>query len=212
MNMNILMIGMGFTLTGLSYLLATAFGVPVDLNWLEIIAVATSYSCTILFMLQKRAAYFYGIVSTFFLCLLFFTQGMMALSLFNGILVLSLVYGWFRWGPDGKPLAVSWVKTEWKAYAGYMLFFLAVCGLFRMIVGEGSTLDLTLAAGSATAQLMLDNKRIENWLVWIVINVFSIGFFLQEGLILLAIQFMMFLVNAMVALYRWHKDLKKEVV
>lgn len=209
--MNILMIGMGFTLTGLSYLLATAFGVAVDLNWLEIIAVATSYSCTILFMLQKRAAYFYGIISTFFLCLLFFTQGMMALSLFNGILVLSLIYGWFRWGPDGKPLPVTLMKDV-KSYAGYAFFFLAVCGLFRVVVGEGSTLDLMLAAGSATAQLMLDNKRIENWLVWIAINVFSIGFFLQEGLILLAIQFMMFLVNAMVALYRWHKDLKKEVV
>lgn len=211
MNMNILMIGMGFALTGLSFLLTAVLGVPVELNWLEIIAVATSYSCTILFMLQKRAAYFYGIVSTFFLCLLFFTQGMMALSLFNGILVLSLIYGWFRWGPDGKPLPVTLMKDV-KSYAGYAFFFLAVCGLFRAVVGEGSTLDLMLAAGSATAQLMLDNKRIENWLVWIVINVFSIGFFLQEGLILLAIQFMMFLVNAVVALYRWHKDLEKEVV
>ena len=209
MKMNIGLIILGIALTALSFAICLLFGIPITFNWLEFIAVATSYTCTILFMLQKRVAYFYGVISTFFLCLFFLSQGVLALAIFNGILVVSLIYGYWRWGPDGKPIPVTRIETL-KSFSGYALFFLLIGALFSLIVGTGSKMDLSLAAGSATAQLMLDNKKIENWLVWIIINVFSIYFFIQVGFILLAIQFAFFLINALVALYRWNKDVKSE--
>ena len=209
MSYNIKFILLGFFLTALSFLLCVLLGIPITLNWIEFIAVATSYTCTILFMLQKRVAYVYGVVSTFFLCLFFFTQGIFALAIFNGILVVSLIYGYWRWGPDGKPIPVTRIDSA-KSFGGYALFFLIVGALFMLIVGGGSKMDLGLAAASATAQLMLDNKKIENWIVWIFINVFSIIFFINAGFYLLAVQFAFFLINALVALYRWREDLKAE--
>ncbi len=212
MKFNIMFIGLGFALTAISYLVCLVFGIPIVFNWLEFLAVATSYSCTILFMLQKRVAYFYGIISTFFLCVFFATQGVFALALFNGILVVSLIYGYWRWGPDGRPIPVTRINGV-KSMGGYLLFFVIVACAFAFIVGMGSRLDLLLAAGSAMAQLMLDNKKIENWYVWIVVNVFSIMFFITQGFWLLAIQFAMFLVNAIVAIFKWRKDIVKgEVV
>ena len=204
---NLFYIFVGVALTTLSYLICLMLGIDIQFNWLEFVAVSTSYTCTILFTLQKRIAYFYGVISTFFLCVLFASQGVFALAIFNGILVVSLIYGYFRWGPDGNPLPVTRIDN-FKSLAGYALFFLVVAAGFYLIVGGGSRIDLLLAAGSATAQLALDQKKIENWLMWIVINVFSIVFFMEQGMFLLAIQFIMFLVNAIVAFIRWNKEIK----
>lgn len=204
---NLLYIFVGIALTTISYLTCLLLGVNIQFNWIEFLAVSASYTCTILFVLQKRIAYLYGIISTFFLCILFTLQGVFALAIFNGILVGSLIYGYFRWGPDGNPIPVTRIDNI-KSLAGYILFFLVVAAGFYLIVEGGSRIDLLLASGSAMAQLMLDNKKIENWLVWIVVNVFSIAFFINQGLFLLAIQFIMFLANAVVAYIRWNKDLK----
>ena len=217
MKFNILMIAVGIALTAVSYLIAIAFGVQfepnitslfgfqIELGLLEAIAVATSYSCTILFMLQKRVAYYYGIVSTFFLCLFYFAGGASALAIFNGILVISLLYGLYRWGPDGKKsLPVSKIEGV-KSWAGYFAFFGIVVGAFAALVGTSSKMDIGLASGSATAQIMLDNKKYPTWIVWIIVNVFSIVYFIKMGWFLMAIQFVFFLLNAIFALYVWKK-------
>lgn len=210
------MIALGIGLAGLSYLIAVAFGVEIVFNWLEFVAVATSYTCTILFCLQTRSAYAYGIISTFFLCWFFKSEGVMALATFNGILVLSLIYGYFRWGPDGNPIPVTRIET-WKAWGYYFLFFLAIAVGFYSIVGFTnpdsiwlSLTDIMLAAASAVAQWQLDRKKISNWYIWIVINVFSIPYFFYQGYILLGIQFIFFLANAVVALYKWKETMKEQ--
>ena len=210
MKENLKFIVIGFVLTGFSYLICMLIGIPIIFNWLEFLAVATSYTCTILFMLQKRVAYSYGVISTFFLCVFFWTQGIFALAIFNGILVFSLVYGYWRWGPDGRSIPVTHINNM-KSLSGYFMFFIVVACMFAVLVGLGSKMDLFLAAGSATAQLALDQKKIETWYMWIVINIVSIPFFIQSGFILLAIQFTMFLINAVVALFRWHSDMDNNV-
>lgn len=205
---NIELIVVGLVLTILSFFLCTMLGFPMPpFNGLEFAAVATSYTCTIMFAMQKRAAYFYGVISTFLLCLLFASQAIYALAIFNGILVISLIYGYWRWGPDGKPIPVTRIRDP-KSIAGYLGFFGLIAAFFYLIVGGGSKVDIFLASGSATAQLMLDNKKIENWLVWIVLNVFSVFFFIKVGLWLVAIQFALFLLNAIVAYFFWNKDVK----
>lgn len=204
MKLNISLIIVGVLITAFSYFLVWCFGVPIVLNPIEFIAVATSYTCTILFLLQKRVSYAYGVVSTFFLCILFYTQGLLSLAIFNGALVLSLVYGYFRWGPDGKPIPVT--ITSDNSWANYILYFTCIFVIFYYFVG-GMITDNFLASASAMAQLMLDNKKIENWFIWIVVNIISIVLFWQQGMYLLMIQFIFFLINAIFALFYWKRGM-----
>lgn len=207
---HIVFIAIGVILTYLSMGVAMIIDPTVTSSVLEMAAVAVSFSCTILFALQKRVAYHYGVVSTALLCGLFVTQGVYALAIFNGLLTLSLLYGYVRWGKDESSIPVT--LTNLKGYAGYLAFFAVVYVVGKMILGVAvSPTDLALAAGSATAQLMLGNKKWENWIVWIVINIFSIVFFWQQGLALMAVQFVFFTINAIIALIRWRKDIQKEV-
>lgn len=204
---NSIFIAIGIVLTVSSYLICMAFGLPISLNLLEFAAVSTSYTCTILFLMQKRVAYYYGVISTAFLCLFFYMTGVYALAIFNGVLVFSLVYGFIKWGPDRKAIPVTELE-DWWGVLGYTLFGILVAGFFILVTGSGVPLDIILASLSAVAQLMLDRKVRSNWLVWILVNVISIYFFYQSGMYLLAIQFVFFLINAIVAWVKWGKDVQ----
>lgn len=198
-------------LTALSY----AIGIPLgwtSFYWLEFLAVITSYSCTILFVWQKRFAYQIGILTTALYSVLFYQLGMVALAAFNLYLVFSLIYGWFRWGPDERSRPVGLIDKKW--YLGYIGLAIAILllylGVYNVIdpnaIYELNKIDVGLAVASGLAQFMLDNKKIENWLLWILIDIVSIPFFIYSGLFIVAFQYLFFLGNAVYGFMAWRKE------
>lgn len=117
--------------TTISYTLGMYLGWIVDLNWLEVFAVATSYSCTWLCTRQSRLNYPIGVITTAAYSVLFYQGGMPALAVFNLYLVFSLIYGWFRWGSDKNTRPVSNVSS--KSYIGYAAFGLVI--LANTVIG-----------------------------------------------------------------------------
>lgn len=213
-------LGIAVILTVCSYALGLELGWLDSVNWVEAFAVFTSYSCTLLCSLQTRWNYPIGAVSTAAWSILFWTQGMYALSMFNLYLVFSLAYGYFRWGKDENTRKVT--ETTFKESSLYGLFGIGVTTLFLVIVGlvgvfDGtgfvtsiknlSAIDVLLAALSGVAQLLLDNKKLSNWTVWIVVNIISIPYMFSAGLPVTAVQYVFFLGNAFLGYYLWKKSM-----
>lgn len=199
-------------ITALTYIIGYFTGWVTDLNWLEIFAVFTSYSCTWLCSRQSRINYPVGVITTAAYSLLFYQSGMPALAIFNLYLVFSLAYGWFRWGKDTETRPVTSINIA--GWVFYTLFAAAIAILFVGInycfdttsLQNINSLDLLLAALSGSAQLMLDNKKLENWIVWAVINIISIPFFFASGLFLVAFQYVFFLVNTAIGYILWRNS------
>lgn len=206
-------IAIAVLLTALSYGVGLALGWIVALNWLEVFAVATSYSCTWLCTRQSRWNYPIGVVTTAAYSVLFFQWAMPALAIFNLYLVGSLIYGWFRWGPDGNTRPVTRIEPKW--YAGYGALGLGILGLFLIAnilfnptgLAGLNPIDIGLAVASGVAQFMLDNKKLETWSVWACINIVSIPFFLTSGLTLVAFQYIFFLGNTVIGHIQWKRSM-----
>lgn len=200
-------------LTALSYGVGIYAGWIVDLNWLEVFAVATSYSCTWLCTRQSRWNYPIGVITTAAYSVLFYQWGMLALALFNLYLVFSLIYGWFRWGSDDNTRPVTRIPLKW--YTGYGAIGLVILGLFllaNMLFNPAgltalNPIDVGLAVASGIAQLMLDNKKLENWTLWALIDIVSIPFFIHSGLTLVAFQYIFFLANTVIGHIQWRKSM-----
>jgi nicotinamide mononucleotide transporter len=209
-------IGIAIVLTALSYGVGLGLGWITVLDWLEVFAVATSYSCTWLFTRQSRWSYPIGIVTTAAYSLLFYQWGLLALAVFNLYLVFSLIYGWFRWGPDDQTRPVSTIPLKWyPAYGGIGLAILGLFLLANMLFNPAglaglNPIDVGLAVASGVAQIMLDNKKLENWRVWASTNVVSIPFFLYQGLTLVAFQYIFFLINTFIARSQWKKSMENQ--
>lgn len=206
----------GVVLTVLSYGAGLLLGWITSINWLEVFAVFTSYSCTWLCTRQSRWNYPIGVITTAAYSLLFYQTGALALAIFNLYLVFSMAYGWIRWGKDEVTRPVT--RINFLGYTGYSTIGLAILGIFlganilfnpSGLVGL-SPIDVGLAVTSGVAQLMLDNKKIENWIVWALINIVSIPYFAQIGLPLVAFQYVFFLINTVIGYTAWYKTMEKQ--
>lgn len=63
--------------------------------------------------------------------------------------------------------------------------------------------DAFTTAGGIVATWMLARKMLENWLVWIVINGFSLGMYLYKELYITVFLFIIYTVMAVVGYYKW---------
>lgn len=205
-------IWLGIGLTAFTYAIGLAFGWINTVNPLEVFAVATSYSCTWLCTVQSRINYLVGVVTTAAYSLLFWQSGAPALALFNLYLVFSMAYGWVRWRSDENTRPVTRTYTAgWVFYGLFgvvvLTLYLWVCVLFGMTLADMNKIDIGLAVVSGIAQLMLDNKKLENWAVWAGINVVSIPYFWSLGLPLAAFQYVFFIINTRLGHVAWKKSM-----
>jgi nicotinamide mononucleotide transporter len=206
----------GIVLTGISYLVGSVFGwiKLADINLLEVFAVFTSYSCTYLCVVQRRINYPIGAISSAGYAILFIRSGLFASALLNAYLVPSLIYGWIRWRKDEVTRPVKHVKLSWVPM--YLLVTGLGYGGAALISGKlGGSMawaDSVILAGSILAQFLLDNKKLENWIVWAVVNVFAIYTYLNIGLVLVAFQYVFFLLNTVYGFVMWKRSMDYEKV
>jgi nicotinamide mononucleotide transporter len=200
----------GLALTVLSYGLGLAVGWITTLSWLEAFAVFTSYSCTFLCVMERRINYPIGAVSTAAYCLLFWQFGLFASMGINAFLTLYLVYGWFRWKSDLDTRPVtrmsmpSWAASIAVALAGYLV----IVGISTALGGHLAWTDSVIFAGTILAQFMLDNKKLENWGIWALVNVFAIYTYFTAGLFLVGFQYIFFLLNTAYGYYEWRRGMQ----
>lgn len=194
--------------TSVSYIISHMMGWSDSLNWLEVSAVFTSYMCVFMCVHQTRWNYPIGILTTFLYSWLFYQWEMYAVAIFNLYLVFSLTYGWFRWGPDDKPRPITRVHGAW--WLGYLGIGVGIYSLLYIVntyfqVSMPMT-EIFIVVLSGVAQFLLDNKKLENWLFWIAVNILSIGFYFNGGLYLVAFQYLFFLGNAFYGLFHWYAN------
>jgi nicotinamide mononucleotide transporter len=68
-------------------------------------------------------------------------------------------------------------------------------------------LDALPTAGSVAGQFLLGRKLIENWLVWLAVNVFSVGLFAYKGLWLTALLYALFAALSVAGWRAWRAHL-----
>lgn len=200
-------------LTGLSYLVGLGLGWITEINYLELAAVFTSFSCTYLCVVESRWNYPVGILSTALLAILFYQSNLLGSMAQNLYLIPTLMYGWFIWGQDNTTKPVEHVKAK------HLPIYALVSGAIYAIIlytinrlgGEMATLDGIILVGSILAQFLLDRKKIETWFVWAVVNVIAIYTYFNAELYFVTFQFLFFLMNTAYGYFMWNRSMKNEI-
>jgi nicotinamide mononucleotide transporter len=198
----------GLALTSLSYLVGVGLGWITVINWLEIFAVFTSYACTYLCVTERRINYPIGAISSAAYAYLFLQSGLVSSAILNAYLVPTLIYGWIRWRKDSNTRPVTHVELKW------LPVYLLVAGLgytgavliSQQFGGSMAWTDSLILAGTILAQFLLDNKKLENWIVWAVVNVLAIYTYSTIGLPLVAFQYVLFLANTVYGYIIWKRS------
>lgn len=200
-------------LTALSYWVAFDGGWITELNNLEVFAVFTSYLCTYLCVVESRWNYPVGVITTCAYAFLFWQMNLPGSAMVNLYLMFQLVYGWFRWGPDNSTRPVTRLKWD-KWLLGYVgATFATYAGIhmiFQYFNTALPTADAFIFIATILAQFLLDNKKIDTWKVWFVINIVAIWLYASAGLPLVAFQYVFFLANVFFGHAMWKKSLERD--
>ena len=203
-------VAVGITATAVSYAAARALGGSVVLGGLEAFAVFTSYSCTYLAVRQRRINYVVGMTSTAAYAVLFQRQGLYASMMLNLYLTPALIYGWFRWNRDSNTRPVT--NLTWRALPIYAavtgVFYSGAVLVIDLLDGQMARWDAVILVGSMLAQFLLDNKKLENWIVWAVVNVVAIYVYALAELYLAAAQYVLFLLNTGYGYWCWKRTMR----
>lgn len=209
-------LGIGAIFTALSYGVAHLAGWELSAGWVlyvEVFAVFTSYVCTWLCVRQRRINYPIGAISSVAYAVLFWHSGLVASAILNAYLAPALVYGWYRWRADDDARPVRHVSARWVpvyAIATGAAYWGAV-QVAEALNGSLATMDSVILIGTILAQFLLDNKRLETWLVWAVVNVAAIITYSTSGLWLVAFQYVLFLINTYIGHRAWKRSYEQGI-
>ena len=156
-----------------------------------------------------------GIVNVTLYVFVFYRARLYADMALQVVYIVISIYGWYEWlyGGRGKThLAVSrGTRRLAVSLAGIVLVGSALVGtlLARYTNASLPYLDSTTSVTSLIAQWMMARKILENWLVWVAVDVVYIGMFVYKSLVLTAVLYAVFLVLAVMGYFQWKKSLAR---
>jgi nicotinamide mononucleotide transporter len=124
------------------------------------------------------------------------------------------VYGWYQWlhgGANHGRLAVSRTPARWGvglAAAGLVASLALGLVLARRTNDVLPFPDAAVTVFSLVAQWMATRKWLENWLVWMILNVSNVAICVSQGLYPMAALYAFFLVLAVFGFRAWSRSLR----
>lgn len=180
---------------------------------LELISFLLALITVALNIRQNHWAWLFSIVSSALYAVVFFGARLYGDMGLQFVFVAVSIWGWYQWlhgGPAHQVLQVSRLpRWGWAASAfGWLASFSAIALLLKTFTDtDVAYMDGFLTAGSLLGQLLLSRKKLENWHVWIVVDLLYIGLYVYKGLVLTAVLYAVFVVMAVIGLRTWKKAL-----
>lgn len=156
-----------------------------------------------------------GIISVSAFGILFFEIKLYADMMLQVFFLATSFIGWYFWvrgGPDNAGLPISTLSTAqiMLLMAGLAISIFIVGYMFSTYTDAHIPFwDATASGMSVMAQILLMRKKIENWYLWIAVDVLSIGIYIYKEVYLTAGLYIVFLFLATGGLIEWRKALNK---
>ncbi len=180
---------------------------------LELMSFVLAAITVILTIRQTHWAWLFSILSSATYALVFFDAklyGDMALQI---VFIVVSVWGWHQWlhgGTQDSGLPVTRLSRAWRWWSvlAWLLGFVIVSSFLRSFTdSDVPHVDGFLTAGSLLGQLLLSRKKLENWHVWIAVDVLYVGLYVYKNLMLTAVLYALFVLLAVIGLRSWKKSL-----
>ena len=175
---------------------------------LELVSFLLAVTTVVLNIRQKHWAWLFSIASSATYAVVFFDARLYGDMGLQFVFIAASVWGWYTWlhGAGNAPLVVTrlrpgaraWVLVAWMA--GFVLLSTFLDHFTDTDVPHA---DAFLTAGSLLGQLLLARKKLENWHIWIVVDVLYVGLYVYKGLMLTAVLYGVFVLLAIAGLRAW---------
>ena len=185
-------------------------------SWLEVTGVITGLICVYLAAINNIWNWPVAIISVAIYIFIFFDSRLYADMGLQVYFLITNFYGWYYWGkrlPDEKKIPVVRItKKEIALSAVAIVIFTFILGtLLKYTPASYPYIDSFCTACSLVAQVFLARKVLENWLIWIFVDIVYVGVYVFKDLHLTALMYAIYVGIALLGYIDWKKDWKKQV-
>ncbi|TAN40506.1 MAG: nicotinamide riboside transporter PnuC [Nitrospirae bacterium] len=177
----------------------------------EVFGFITGAVCVLFVVEQNIWNFPVGIANNIFFIVLFLSARLYGDMMLQVVYIVLGLIGWWQWLYGGVSLTELHVNHA-SAREILILFSIgavATAGMreyFIQINDSAPFLDALTTALSLIAQYLLNCKRIENWFVWIVADLIYVGLYVQKGLYLTAVLYVLFIGLCVAGYISWRKS------
>jgi nicotinamide mononucleotide transporter len=185
----------------------------IDTSLLEILSFALAIAMVLLNIRQSPWAWPFAIASAGLYAIVFYEAKIYGDMALQFVFVAISLWGWHQWlfgGANKQGIIVTRLHaSSWAMVAlTWALAYAVVATILRTFTDtDVPHSDAFLTAGSLVAQYLLTRKTLENWHLWIIIDLLYIGLYLHKNLYLTAVLYGLFAILAFVGLLAWKKSL-----
>jgi len=181
------------------------------MDTLEIVGFVSGFAGVFLTVKKNKLCFPIGIVNVILSCFLFYESRLYADSLQQLVYIPLLIVGWFNWNANtnNEFIVERLHKKEIVIYFSLFVSSGILLGYLLKTFSNASFpwIDSLATTASFLAQYLIANKKIENWIVWMAVNVVYIIIYLQKDLELYAVLYLVYLILAIQGYYQWRKHL-----
>ena len=188
-------------------------------SWSEALGFITGVLCVWMTVYENVWNFPVGVANSAFFVVLFFKTRLYADLGLNVLYILLGLQGWYLWLYGGNRLlerssnadtVLRVTRADSRDAWQTALIVLAGVPLLTLyltrINGAAPFMDSLLTAMSVAAQLLLNRKRLENWLVWIAADIMYIGLYAYKSLYLTAFLYALFTALAVAGYRQWEEE------
>lgn len=199
-------------------------------DWWEFSGFVTGVVGVYLVAVEHMINWPVGLINVSIYAYVFFTGRLFADMSLQFFFFALGVQGWYQWAqggkrqrvapkaadeegfadyprelPDTNELKISRIKpTDWAIVAACWVVGTAIYyPIIKHFNGAQPFVDSTLTVASIIAQLLLNWKKLENWIIWIVVDIIYIPLYISRDLIATAVLYGLLLCLAISGLISW---------
>ncbi|BAJ75390.1 nicotinamide mononucleotide transporter [Microbacterium testaceum StLB037] len=179
-------------------------------EWTQILGFATGAACVMLAARRNVWTYPIGIANNLVFLVVFVPAGLYASAALQVVYLVLGVHGWLRWTRGVEHdreyvartprCAVPWLIVAAVAGTALLTWVLATFTDSQVALADAAT-----TSASLVAQYMLNRKWIENWFVWIGVDIAFVALSIATGLWIIAALYALFIVLCVSGLWSWRR-------
>jgi nicotinamide mononucleotide transporter len=187
-------------------------------NLLEVAGVITGLLCVWLAAVNNIWNWPFAIISVGIYIFIFWHSKLYADMGLQFYFMAMNIYGWYFWSHKPKTeTKVPVLKIKrieiWLSIPAVIIF----TGLLGILLRDKTDaafpfVDSFCTACSLIAQVFLARKVLENWLIWIFVDIVYVGVYIFKHLDLTAAMYAVYIGIALMGYVDWRKDYRKQLL
>lgn len=214
-------------------------GSGYDLSYIEAIGTIFGLLCIWFASEEKRINFYFGLINVTLFGIIFYQIQLYASLLLQIFFFVMNIYGLYAWSKSSEAnnLKIRWLSkpqlivTIMVSIGAIILLSLFINQFFAFLsilavkllqlVSANVTmpdmqpdpyplLDAAVTVLSVVAMVQMTRKLVENWLIWVLINIISIVLYAKQGVYFMSLEYAVLLLIALKGSVDWIKAAKTE--